>query len=100
MMPDGNFVTDWLLSRTTFHPSSVEDRCMPFKDQQEEQEEKMLVDAAASAERRSYAVSMAAVVKSLTCAEPATAEDLAVVKLAEAESRAAVKALEDFQHRH
>ena len=67
---------------------------------EEQQEEQVLVDAAASAERRSYAVSMAAVVKSLTSADPATAEELAGVKLAEAESRAAIKALEDFQHHH
>ena len=43
---------------------------------------------------------MAAVVKSLTSAEPATAQELADVKAAEAESRAAIKALEDYQHRH
>jgi len=67
---------------------------------EEQQEEQVLVDAAACAERRSYAVSMAAVVKSLTSAEPATADEIAEVKSAEAESRAAIKALEDFQHRH
>ena len=65
-----------------------------------EQQEKMLVDAAARAERRSYAVSMAAVVKSLTSADPATANEIAEVRSAEAESRAAIKALEDFQHHH
>lgn len=65
-----------------------------------EQEEKMLFDAAARAERRNYAVSMAAVVKSLTSADPATAHDIAEVKSAEAESRAAIKALEEFQYRH
>ena len=67
---------------------------------EEQQEEQALVDAAARAERRSYAVSMAAVVKSLTSAEPATADEIAEVKSAEADSRAAIKALEDFQHRH
>lgn len=67
---------------------------------EERQEEQVLVDAAASAERRSYAVSMAAVVKSLTSAEPATAREIAEVKLAETESRAAIKALEDFQQHH
>jgi hypothetical protein len=66
----------------------------------EQQEEQVLVDAAASAERRSYAVSMAAVVKSLTSAEPATAEELAELKSAETASRAAIKALEDFQNHH
>jgi hypothetical protein len=66
----------------------------------EQQEEQCLADAAARAERRSYAVSMAAVVKSLTCAEPATAQEIAEVKSAESESRAAIKALEDFRHRH
>jgi hypothetical protein len=67
---------------------------------EEQQEEQLLIDAAASAERRSYAVSMAAVVKSLTSAEPATAHEIAEVKLAETECRAAIKALEDFQHHH
>lgn len=66
----------------------------------EKEEEKILVDAAARAERRNYAVSMAAVVKSLTSADPATASDIAEVKAAEAESKAAIKALEDFQHHH
>ena len=50
--------------------------------------------AAARAERHSYATSMAAVVKSLTSAEPATALEIAEVKAAEAASRAAIKALE------
>ena len=67
---------------------------------EEQQEEQVLVDAAAHAERRSYAVSMASVVKSLTSAEPATADEIAEVKLAEAASQAAIKALEDFQHHH
>jgi len=67
---------------------------------EEQQEEQVLVDAAAHAERRSYAVSMAAVVKSLTSAEPATADEIAEVKSAEAASQAAIKALEDFQHHH
>ena len=67
---------------------------------QEQEEEQVLVDAAATAERRSYAVSMAAVVKSLTSAEPATALEIAEVKSAEADSKAAIKALEDFQHHH
>ncbi len=66
----------------------------------QEQEERALVDAAACAERRSYAVSMAAVVKSLTSAHPATADEIAVVTAAEAESRAAIKALEEYQRRH
>ena len=43
---------------------------------------------------------MAAVVKSLTSAEPATAQEIAVVKAAEADSRAAIKALEDYQQSH
>jgi hypothetical protein len=66
----------------------------------EQQEERALAEAAVCAERRSYALSMAAVVKSLTSAEPATAQELADVKAAEAESRAAIKALEDYQHSH
>ena len=66
----------------------------------EQQEERALVDAAADAERHSDATSMAAVVKSLTCAVPATALEIATVKAAEADSRAAIKALEDYQHSH
>jgi hypothetical protein len=66
----------------------------------QEQDERALVDAAACAERRSYAVSMAAVVKSLTSAQPATVEEIAEVTAAEADSRAAIKALEDYQRRH
>jgi hypothetical protein len=66
----------------------------------EHQEERALVEAAACAERHSYAISMAAVVKSLTSAEPATAEEIAAVKAAEAGSRAAIKALEDYQRCH
>jgi hypothetical protein len=50
----------------------------------EQQEERALVAAAARAERHSYATSMAAVVKSLTSAEPATALEIAEVKAAEA----------------
>jgi hypothetical protein len=67
---------------------------------EQQKEERALVDAAACAERRSYAVSMAAVVKSLTSAVPVTAEETAEVKAAEAESRAAIRALEDYQLRH
>lgn len=70
---------------------------MPLKDQQEE---RALADAAVCAERRSYALSMAAVVKSLTSPEPATALELADLQAAETETRAAIKALEDYQHRH
>ena len=66
----------------------------------EQQEERALVAAAARAERHSYATSMAAVIKSLTSAEPATALEIAAVKVAEADSRAAIKALEDYQHSH
>jgi hypothetical protein len=66
----------------------------------QEQEERALVDAAACAERRSYAVSMAAVVKSLTSAQPATVEEIAEVAAAEASARAAIEALEDYQRRH
>jgi hypothetical protein len=71
---------------------------MYSKEQQ--QEERALVDAAERAERHSYAISMAAVVKSLTSAEPATAQEIAAVKAAEAGSRAANKALEDYQRCH
>ena len=70
---------------------------MPLKDQQEE---RALADAAVCAERRSYALSMAAVVKSLTSPDPATALELADLQAAEAETQAAIKALEDYQHRH
>lgn len=66
----------------------------------QEQEERALVDAVASAERRSYAVSMAAVVKSLTSAQPATSDEIAVAATADAESRAAIKALEEYRRRH
>lgn len=66
----------------------------------QEEEERALVDAAACAERRSYALSMAAVVKSLTSAEPATAAEIAEANAAEAASRTAIKALEDYQARH
>jgi hypothetical protein len=65
-----------------------------------QEEERALVDAAACAERRSYAISMAAAVKSLTSPHPATVKEIADVKAAEAESRAAIKALEDYQKRH
>jgi hypothetical protein len=71
---------------------------MHSKEQQ--QEERALVDAAACAERHSYAISMAAVIKSLTSAEPATAQEIAAVRMAEAGSRAAIKALEDYQRSH
>ena len=63
----------------------------------ERQEERALQDAAERAERHSYAIGMAAVVKSLTSTEPATAEEIAAVKAAEAGSRAAIKALEDYR---
>jgi len=66
----------------------------------QEEEERVLIDAAACSERRSYAISMAAAVKSLTSADPATAEEIAEVKAAEAESHAAIAVLEDFRHRH
>jgi len=66
----------------------------------EQQEERALVAAAARAERHNYATSMAAVVKSLTSAEPASAEEIAALKAAEAGSRAAIKALEDYQRCH
>ena len=67
---------------------------------EQQQEERALIDAAECAERHNYAISMAAVVKSLTSAEPATAEEIAAVKAAEARSRSAIKALEDYQRRH
>jgi len=70
---------------------------MSFEPQEEE---RALADAAACAERRSYALSMAAVVKSLTSADPATAKEVADVTAAEAESRAAIKALQDYHDRH
>jgi hypothetical protein len=66
----------------------------------QKQEERALIDAVACSDRRSYAISMVAVVKSLTSAEPATAAEIAEVKAAEAESRAAIAALEDFRRRH
>ena len=66
----------------------------------EQQEERALIASAALAERHNYATSMAAVVKSLTSAEPATAQEIAAVKAAEAASRAAIKALEDYQQSH
>ncbi|CAN5274624.1 hypothetical protein BH10PSE6_BH10PSE6_19500 [soil metagenome] len=66
----------------------------------EQEEEHALVDAAACAERRRYAVSMAAVVKSLTSAEAATAGEIAEATSAEAAARTAIKALEDYRSRH
>jgi hypothetical protein len=66
----------------------------------EQQEERALADAAERAERHNYAIGMAAVVKSLTSAEPASAEEIAALKAAEAGSRAAIKALEDYQRCH
>ena len=66
----------------------------------EQQEERALANAAVCAERRSYALSMAAVVKSLTSADPATELETAAVKAAETESRDAIKALEDYQRSH
>lgn len=83
--------TDYLLT------TLCGDRPMSSK---QEQEERVLVDAAACAERRSYAISMAAAVKSLTSAAPATALEIADVKAAEVESQAAIKALADYQRRH
>jgi hypothetical protein len=66
---------------------------------EQQQEERALIEAAECAQRQSYAISMAAVVKSLTSAEPTTAQEIAAVKAAEARSRSAIKALEDYQRR-
>jgi len=66
----------------------------------QQEEERVLIDAAICSEQRSYAVSMAAVVRSLTSAEPATAEEIAEVKAAEAASHEAIAALEYFRRQH
>jgi hypothetical protein len=80
------------------YPLLNEDYGMSLEAQEEE--ERALADAAACAERRSYAISMAAAVKSLTSADPATALEIADMKAAEADSRAAIMALEAYRNRH
>jgi hypothetical protein len=65
----------------------------------QQEEERVLVEAVACAERRSYAVNMAAVVKSLTSAEKPTLAEIAEQRGAEAEWQKASKALADYEDR-
>ncbi len=64
---------------------------------QQEQELAALVDAAGDAERRHYAVGMAAAIKSLTSAHKSTPAEIADLKAAETEWKTASKALTDYQ---
>jgi hypothetical protein len=64
---------------------------------QQEKEHTALIDAAADAERRNYAVGMAAAIKSLTSALKPTPAEIAEQRTAEAEWRTASKALTDYE---
>lgn len=66
---------------------------------QQEKEHSTLVDAEADAERRNYAVGMAAAIKSLTSAQKPTSAEIAEQRTAETEWRAASKALADYEAR-
>ena len=66
---------------------------------QQEKEHTALVDAEADAERRNYAVGMAAAIKSLTCAQKPTPAEIAEQTTAETEWRAASRALADYEAR-
>jgi hypothetical protein len=63
----------------------------------QQQEHAVLVDAAADAERRNYAVGMAAAFKSLTCAQKPTSAEIDEQKAAETEWRRASAALADYE---
>jgi hypothetical protein len=66
---------------------------------QQEKEHSALVDAAAEAERRNYAIGMAAAFKSLTSAQKPTLAEIAEQTRAEAEWRRASTALADYEAR-
>ena len=66
---------------------------------QQEIERTALVDAAADAERRNYAVGMAAAIKSLTSAEKPTPAEIAEQRTVETEWRTATKALAEYEAR-
>jgi len=66
---------------------------------QQEKEHAALVDAAADAERRNYAVGMAAAFKSLTSAQKPTPAELAEQKAAQTEWQQASTALADYEAR-
>jgi hypothetical protein len=66
---------------------------------QQEKEHTALVDAAADAERRNYAVGMAAAIKSLTSAQKPTPAEIAEQTGAEADWQKASKALADYEAR-
>ena len=66
---------------------------------QQEKEHAALVDAAADAERRNYAVGMAAAFKSLTSAQKPTPAELAEQKAAQTEWQQACTALADYEAR-
>jgi hypothetical protein len=66
---------------------------------QQEKEHTALVDAAAEAERRNYAVGMAAAFKSLTSAQKPTPAEIAEQSAAETEWREASRALADYEAR-
>jgi hypothetical protein len=64
---------------------------------QQEKEHAALVDAALDAERRNYAIGMAAAFKSLTSAHKPTPAEIAEQTAAEAEWRKASTALADYE---
>jgi hypothetical protein len=66
---------------------------------QQQEEHTALVEAVADAERRNYAVGMAAAVKSLTSAEKATPVEIAEQRAVETEWQQASKALADYEAR-
>jgi hypothetical protein len=65
----------------------------------QEKEHAALVDAAAQAERRNYAVGMAAVVRNLTSADKPTPVEIAEQRAAETEWQEASKALANYEAR-
>jgi hypothetical protein len=66
---------------------------------QQEKEHAALVEAAADAERRNYAVSMAAAFKSLTCAQKPTPAEIADQRAAQTEWQEASTALANYEAR-
>jgi len=66
---------------------------------QQEKEHAALVDAAAQAERRNYAVGMAAAVRSLTSADKPTPVEIAEQRAAESKWQEASRALANYEAR-
>jgi len=66
---------------------------------QQEQEHAALVDAAADAERRNYAIGMAAAFKTLTSAQKPTPAEIAEQAAAETEWQRARTALANYEAR-